>query len=91
MTMAINRTATTGLSMGASLPMQEAIVAGSDERVEYLDAKEQENSQYQLLWNEWMEQGNLSSSPFYQKVSVILISWDVSFDDLGTKEEAWTG
>lgn len=55
-------------------------------KVQYQDSEEVENSRLQRLWNEYMEPAYKNPSG-YQKISVILISWDEKLDDLKTKDE----
>lgn len=54
--------------------------------VEYDDEDEQVNSDFQLLFDQYAQVGRQSSWR-YDKVAVLLISWDGSCDDLKTEGE----
>ena len=57
--------------------------------IHYGDKWEQENSKFQVIWEQHIRNGNKFKSS-YEKVAVLLISWDVKCDDLNTKEEVST-
>lgn len=54
--------------------------------IHYGDKSEQENSKGLITWKQNFRNSNKSGS-LYEEVKVLLISWDVSSDDLNTKEE----
>ncbi|KAL8736924.1 MAG: hypothetical protein Q9181_002189 [Wetmoreana brouardii] len=54
--------------------------------VDYADEDEQLNSELQLVFDQHAQVGRRASW-LYEKVAVLLISWDVTCDDLNTKDE----
>ena len=54
--------------------------------IPYQDEREQSDCALQIAWSENMGEGEITSS-LYQKVAVLLISWDIDCDDLNTKDE----
>ena len=48
---------------------------------------EEENSEYQVLWSNTMDEGKYKSSSTYTNANVLLVCWSESSDDLCVKEE----
>ena len=55
--------------------------------IPYQDEREQKDSALQIIWSKNIGEGEITPSS-YQKVAVLLLSWDIDCDDLKTKEEA---
>ena len=54
--------------------------------IHYGDKREQENSKFQIAWEQNSRNGKKSESS-YERAAVLLISWDIKCDDLKTKDE----
>lgn len=54
--------------------------------IHYADKSEQENSKGLIIWEKNFRNSNKFGS-LYEKVAVLLISWDPQSDDLDTAEE----
>ena len=55
--------------------------------VDYEDADEKDNSEYQVTWSNTMEKGTYKSSSSYKNAYVLLIRWAEGCDDLIVDEE----
>lgn len=75
-----------------SVPLvtQELLASHTQTHVDYQDNRDKLNSKYQVLWNEWMKEGGLSTPSFYRKVEVLLVTWEKGWTDLDTKEEVYS-
>lgn len=74
----------TSLRPHTTPPLTQPLSEGSD--VIYADKSEQENSKGLIIWEKNFRNSNKFGS-LYEKVAVLLISWDPQSDDLGTAEE----
>ncbi|KAI4092361.1 MAG: hypothetical protein LQ339_007958 [Xanthoria mediterranea] len=81
------------VSPGETTPLRADVSATHDQQhnkkasiVDYNDENEQLNSDFQLIFDQNAQIGRQSSWR-YDKVAVLLISWDGSCDDLNTKGE----
>ena len=48
---------------------------------------EEDNSDYQVLWSNTMDEGKYRSSSTYTNANVLLLCWSETYDDLCVKEE----
>ena len=55
--------------------------------VDYEDADEKDNSEYQVTWSNTMEKGTYKSSSSYENAYVLLLRWADGCDDLIVNEE----
>ncbi len=68
-----------------SIPLNGGLGA-DDSSIPYQDEREQLGSALQIAWSENIGEGDIRSS-LYRKVAVLLITWDIDWSDLDTKNE----